>query len=80
MVSRIHRATGWRPCKRGGRAVSAGDHSDFAARLSRGALGELCRVKPEASGVELTLSVIVDLPATPAIARLDAGGAAGYDL
>ena len=50
------------------------------ARLSGGALGALCRAKLEASGVDLTTSVVVDNPATLAIARLDADGAASYEF
>jgi fructokinase len=57
-----------------------GTTARFAARLSGGALGALCRAKLEASGVDLTASVVVDNPATLAIARLDANGAASYEF
>ena len=57
-----------------------GTTARFAGRLSNGALGALCRAKLEASGVDLSTSVVVDRPATLAIARLDAHGAAGYEF
>ena len=57
-----------------------GTTARFAGRLSGGALGALCRAKLEASGVDLTTSVVVDNPATLAIARLDADGAASYEF
>lgn len=57
-----------------------GDTARFAARLSGGALGALCRAKLEASGVDLSASEIAAEPATLAIARLDAGGAATYEF
>jgi len=57
-----------------------GTPARFAARLSGGALGALCRAKLEASGVDLSASVVVDNPATLAIARLDANGAASYEF
>lgn len=57
-----------------------GTTARFAARLSGGALGALCRAKLEASGVDLTTSIVVDQPATLAIARLDAKGAASYEF
>ena len=57
-----------------------GSTARFAGRLSGGALGALCRAKLEASGVDLTTSVVVDNPATLAIARLDADGAASYEF
>src|SRR6476620_5193159 len=57
-----------------------GTTARFAGRLSGGALGALCRAKLEASGVDLTTSVVVDNPATLAIARLDAQGAASYEF
>ena len=57
-----------------------GTTARFAARLSGGALGALCRAKLEASGVDLTTSVVVDNRATLAIARLDANGAASYEF
>lgn len=57
-----------------------GTTARFAGRLSNGALGALCRAKLEASGVDLTTSVVVDRPATLAIARLDAGGSASYEF
>src|SRR6478672_12002227 len=57
-----------------------GTTARFAGRLSGGALGALCRAKLEASGVDLTTSVVVDNPATLAIARLDTNGAASYEF
>ena len=57
-----------------------GTQARFAGRLSGGALGALCRAKLEASGVDLSTSMAVDLPATLAIARLDADGAATYEF
>src|SRR6476661_9798767 len=57
-----------------------GTRARFAGRLSGGALGALCRAKLEASGVDLTTSIVVDNPATLAIARLDADGAASYEF
>src|SRR6188474_3069726 len=57
-----------------------GTTARFAARLSGGALGALCRAKLEASGVDLTAAVVVDNPATLAIARLDTSGAASYEV
>ena len=57
-----------------------GTTARFAGRLSNGALGALCRAKLEGSGVDLSTSVVVDRPATLAIARLDAGGAASYEF
>src|SRR6478752_7530853 len=48
--------------------------------VAGGALGALCRAKLEASGVDLTTSVVVDNPATLAIARLDSNGAASYEF
>jgi len=57
-----------------------GTTARFAGRLSGGALGALCRAKLEASGVDLTTSVVVDNPATLAIARLDSNGAASYEF
>src|SRR4029079_5974438 len=48
----------------------------FAAGLSGGALGALCRAKLEQSLVDLTASENAVEPATLAIARLDATGAA----
>ena len=57
-----------------------GSTARFAARLSSGALGNLCRAKLEESKVDLSASVITPAPATLAIARLDAGGAASYEF
>ncbi len=57
-----------------------GTVSRFAARLSSGALGALCRAKLEASKVDLSASVATAHPATLAIARLDVGGAASYEF
>lgn len=57
-----------------------GTRARFAGRLSGGALGALCRAHLEASGVDLTASEIAAEPATLAIARLDAGGAASYEF
>jgi len=57
-----------------------GTTARFAGRLSGGALGALCRAKLEASGVDLSTSVVVDNPATLAIARLDSSGAASYEF
>jgi len=57
-----------------------GTSARFAARLSGGALDALCRAKLEASGVDLTSSIVVDQPATLAIARLDSNGAASYEF
>ena len=57
-----------------------GTTATFAARLSRGALGALCRAKLEASGVDQTAAVVVDPPAPLAPPRLDAGGAASYEF
>lgn len=52
----------------------------FAARISSGALGGLARTKLVESGVDLSASLDTDEPATLAIARLDAGGAASYEF
>lgn len=52
----------------------------FAGRLSGGALGALCRAKLEESLVDLSASEIAAEPATLAIARLDASGAASYEF
>lgn len=57
-----------------------GSCARFAGRLSTGALGVLCRDRLAASGVDLSASVDADEPATMAIARLDAGGAASYEF
>jgi fructokinase len=57
-----------------------GTTARFAGRISGGALGALCRAKLEASGVDLSTSVVVDRPATLAIARLDTSGAASYEF
>lgn len=57
-----------------------GTAARFAGRLSTGALGRLCRDRLAASGVDLSASVETAEPATMAIARLDAGGAASYDF
>src|SRR6476620_6261232 len=56
-----------------------GSTARFAARLSGGALGALCRAKLEQSLVDLTASENAVEPATLAIARLDATGAASYE-
>ncbi|GGM10991.1 carbohydrate kinase family protein [Nakamurella endophytica] len=57
-----------------------GTTARFGGRLSGGALGALCRAKLEASGVDLTASELATEPATLAIARLDASGAASYEF
>src|SRR6478752_5300332 len=57
-----------------------GTRARFAGRLSGGALGALCRAKLEASGVDLAASETAAQPATLAIARLDATGAATYEF
>ncbi|MBM9467857.1 carbohydrate kinase family protein [Nakamurella leprariae] len=57
-----------------------GTTARFAGRLSGGALGSLCRAKLEESGVDLSASETATEPATLAIARLDAGGAASYEF
>jgi fructokinase len=57
-----------------------GTTARFAGRLSSGALGALCRTKLEQSHVDLSASVTAVEPATLAIARLDAGGAASYEF
>lgn len=57
-----------------------GSTARFAGRLSTGALGTLCRAKLEESGVDLSASEAADEPATLAIAKLDATGAASYEF
>ncbi|SDO51637.1 fructokinase [Nakamurella panacisegetis] len=57
-----------------------GTTARFAGRLSTGALGSLCRDKLEASNVDLSASEAASEPATLAIARLDASGAASYEF
>jgi fructokinase len=57
-----------------------GSTARFAGRLSTGSLGRLCRSRLELSGVDLTASEDAAEPATLAIARLDAGGAASYEF
>jgi fructokinase len=57
-----------------------GTTARFAGRLSGGALGALCRAKLEASLVDLSASENAVEPATLAIARLDASGAASYEF
>jgi fructokinase len=57
-----------------------GSTARFAGRLSTGALGALCRAKLEESGVDLSASEAAAEPATLAIARLDAAGAASYEF
>lgn len=57
-----------------------GTKARFAGRLSGGALGELCRAKLEESLVDLSASENATEPATLAIARLDATGAASYEF
>jgi fructokinase len=57
-----------------------GTTARFAGRLSGGALGALCRAKLEASLVDLSASENAAEPATLAIARLDATGAASYEF
>jgi len=57
-----------------------GSVARFAGRLSTGSLGRLCRERLERSGVDLTASEDATEPATLAIARLDAGGAASYEF
>ena len=57
-----------------------GSTARFAGRLSTGALGALCRAKLEASGVDLSASEAATEPATLAIAKLDAAGAASYEF
>ena len=57
-----------------------GTTARFAGRLSSGALGALCRAKLEQSNVDLSASVTAVEPATLAIARLDATGAASYEF
>lgn len=57
-----------------------GTTARFAGRLSGGALGALCRAKLEESKVDLSASETAVEPATLAIARLDAAGAASYEF
>ena len=57
-----------------------GSTARFAARISGGALGALCRAKLEESKVDLSASENAVEPATLAIARLDATGAASYEF
>jgi fructokinase len=57
-----------------------GSRARFAGRLSGGALGALCRAKLEESQVDLSASETAVEPATLAIARLDAAGAASYEF
>jgi fructokinase len=57
-----------------------GTTARFAGRLSGGALGALCRAKLEESLVDLSASENAVEPATLAIARLDASGAASYEF
>ncbi len=57
-----------------------GTTARFAGRLSGGALGALCRAKLEESLVDLSASENATEPATLAIARLDATGAATYEF
>jgi len=57
-----------------------GTTARFAGRLSGGALGALCRAKLEESLVDLSASENAAEPATLAIARLDATGAASYEF
>ncbi len=57
-----------------------GSTARFAGRLSTGALGTLCRTRLEASGVDLSASLMVPEPATLAIVQLDASGAAEYEF
>ena len=57
-----------------------GTTARFAGRLSGGALGALCRAKLEESLVDLSASENAVEPATLAIARLDAAGAASYEF
>lgn len=57
-----------------------GSTARFAGRISSGALGALCRAKLEASAVDLSASETATEPATLAIARLDAAGAASYEF
>jgi fructokinase len=57
-----------------------GSVARFAGRLSGGALGALCRAKLEESTVDLSASENAVEPATLAIARLDATGAASYEF
>ena len=57
-----------------------GTTARFAGRLSGGALGALCRAKLEESLVDLSASESATEPATLAIARLDATGAASYEF
>jgi fructokinase len=57
-----------------------GTTARFAGRLSTGSLGSLCRASLEASGVDLSASIAASEPATLAIARLSADGAASYEF
>jgi fructokinase len=57
-----------------------GTRCRFAARLSTGSLGQLCKAKLLDSGVDLSASVDVPEPATLAIARLNADGSAAYEF
>ena len=57
-----------------------GTRSMFAGRLSTGSLGQLCRGKLEASGVDLSASVSAPEPATLAIAKLNEDGSASYEF
>lgn len=57
-----------------------GTTARFAGRLSTGSLGSLCRANLEASGVDLSASIAASEPATLAIARLSADGAASYEF
>ncbi len=57
-----------------------GTTARFAGRLSTGSLGRLCRDRLAASGVDLSASEDAEEPATLAIARIDATGAASYEF
>jgi len=57
-----------------------GTRARFAGRLSTGSLGALCRAKLVASNVDLSASEAANEPATLAIAKLDADGAASYEF
>jgi fructokinase len=57
-----------------------GSTARFAARISTGALGQLCKAKLTGSNVDLSAAQDAPEPQTMAIAKLDAQGAASYEF
>lgn len=57
-----------------------GSNSRFAGRLSQGSLGQLCKGKLAASGVDLSGSIDASEPATLAIAKVNPDGSASYEF